>query len=209
MNKKITNLRQYYIDECVSFRKTNEEFGGLSNMASGYPIVVNNIYIRTSEALYQAMRFPNHPEIQKEIIEQKSPMTAKMISKKYRKENNRIDWDFKRIAIMRWCLRVKLIQNQNTFGELLLKTNDKDIVEESKRDQFWGAKKIDYEILEGINTLGRLLMELREIYKNYKLDKIIPLNIVDFKLYGNLIQDIVAIEDKEIFKEKDKNSLFQ
>ena len=208
MNNLQTNLRRYYIDECISFRKTDEEFGGLSNMASGYPIVVNEVYIRTSEALYQAMRYPDYPEIQKEIIEQKSPMAAKMISKKYRKEKTRLDWDSKRVAIMKWCLRVKLIQNQDTFGKLLLKTDNKDIVEESKKDKFWGAKRIDDEILEGTNALGRLLMELREIYKNYKLEKIEPLKIENFKLYGDFIKDVIPIKDKEIFKEKDKGSLF-
>lgn len=208
MSKLQTNLRQYCIDECISFRKTNEEFGGLSNMASGYPLVVNNIYIRTSEALYQAMRYPDYPEIQKEIIKQKSPMAAKMISKKYRKEKTRLDWDEKRVAIMKWCLRVKLIQNKDSFGELLLKTDNKGIVEKSKKDKFWGAKKLNDETLEGTNALGRLLMELREIHKNYKLDKVVPLNLNNFKLYEEFILDIFPIKDKEVFKEKDKGSLF-
>jgi ribA/ribD-fused uncharacterized protein len=201
-------FRSYYIDECVSFRKTNEEFGGLSNMAGGYPIVVNDIYIRTSEALYQALRYSDYPEIQKEIIEQKSPMTAKMVSKKYRKEKTRVDWDNKRIAIMKWCLRVKLIQNLDSFGTLLLDTNDNPIVEESRRDQFWGTILIDEERLEGTNALGRLLMELREIYKTKELKVINPLNIQNFKLYGNDIMDVISIEDKEKYKEKDIASLF-
>jgi len=209
MNKSQANFRQYYIDECISFRKTNEEFGGLSNMAGGYPIVVNDIYIRTSEALYQAMRFPNYPEIQKEIIEQKSPMSAKMISKKYRKEKTRLDWNSKRVAIMKWCLRVKLLQNKDTFGELLLKTKNQDIVEESKKDKFWGAKKLDDGILlEGTNALGRLLMELREIYIKYELTTVESLKLNNFKLYGNYINDVLPIIDKEKFKEKDKNTLF-
>ena len=209
MNKSQANFRQYYIDECISFRKTNEEFGGLSNMAGGYPIVVNDIYIRTSEALYQAMRFPNYPEIQKEIIEQKSPMSAKMISKKYRKEKTRLDWNSKRVAIMKWCLRVKLLQNKDTFGELLLKTKNQDIVEESKKDKFWGAKKLDDGILlEGTNALGRLLMELREIYIKYELTTVESLKLNNFKLYGNYINDVLPIIDKEKFKEKDKDTLF-
>ncbi len=204
----MSNFRSYYIDECVSFRKTNEEFGGLSNMAGGYPIVINKIYIRTSEALYQALRYSDYPEIQKEIIEQKSPMTAKMVSKKYRKEKTRVDWDKKRISIMKWCLRVKLIQNLNSFGTLLLDTKDNPIVEESRRDQFWGTILIDEEQLEGTNALGRLLMELREIYKTKELEVINPLNIQNFKLYGKDITDVISIEDKEKYKEKDIASLF-
>jgi hypothetical protein len=37
--------------QCVVFRKTNERWGGLSNMAAGFPLWVNGIDIRTSEAI--------------------------------------------------------------------------------------------------------------------------------------------------------------
>ena len=208
MVQSMMKFRTYYIDECISFRKTDEEFGGLSNMAAGYSIVVNNISIRTSEALYQAMRFPDYPEIQKEIIEQKSPMAAKMISKKYRNQKTRTDWDQKRVAIMKWCIRVKLVQNLQTFGELLLSTGNKSIVEESRKDQFWGAKRIDDIALVGTNALGRLLMELREIHKNYNLEVVHPLNIDNFKLYGKAIEDVYLAKDSKQIKEKVKDSLF-
>jgi len=204
----MSNFRSYCIDECASFRKTNEKFGGLSNMAGGYPIVVNNIYIRTSEALYQALRYPDYPEIQKEIIEQKSPMTAKMVSKKYRNEKTRADWDIKRIAIMRWCLKVKLIQNFDSFSNLLLETGDMPIVEESRKDQFWGALVKNEEVLEGTNALGRLLMELRENCVSNSLKSVPPLNLQNFKFYGKDIIDVVNIEDKETYKEKEVGSLF-
>ena len=206
--KILNNYRIYNIDECISFRKTNEEFGGLSNMASGYPIVINNIYIRTSEALYQAIRFSDYPEIQKEIIEQKSPMSAKMVSKKYRKEKTRMDWDIRRVAIMKWCLRVKLVQNLDTFSTLLKKTEDNYIVEESRKDKFWGAQRIDNKILKGTNGLGRLLMELREIYNNYTISSVPPLKINNFKLYDKYIENVKIIKNKDFFKKREKNSLF-
>ena len=127
--------RIYKFNECISFRKTTEKYGGLSNMASGYPIVVNGIYIKSSEALYQAMRFPHLPEVQMIIINESSPMTAKMKSKKYRSQT-REDWEQIKIVIMKWVLRVKLIQNKETFGRLLLETGSKTIVEESTKDNF-------------------------------------------------------------------------
>jgi hypothetical protein len=43
------------------FYKAKEVFGGLSNMAGGFPLVVNGIHILTSEALYQACYFPPPP----------------------------------------------------------------------------------------------------------------------------------------------------
>lgn len=68
----ITNqTRKYRRDECAVFRKTDEEYGGLSNMATGYDIELNGIKIGTSEALYQACRFPYSVEVQEMIIEQK------------------------------------------------------------------------------------------------------------------------------------------
>lgn len=158
------NLRTYYREQVVVFRKTKEAFGGLSNMAAGFPLLINNICIKTSEALYQACRFPHLPDVQRVIIQQNSPMSAKMKGKPYRKET-RADWDDVRITIMRWCLRVKLAQNWKEFGQLLDLTGDLPIVEESKKDAFWGAKPINEEQLQGYNILGRLLMELREEYR--------------------------------------------
>jgi ribA/ribD-fused uncharacterized protein len=130
-------------------------------MASGYPLMVNGVSIRTSEALYQACRFPKLPEVQQLIIEQSSPMAAKMHSKPYRNEHCRDDWEHVCVRIMCWCLRIKLAQNWEKFGELLLSTGDQMIVEESKRDDFWGAKPQADGTLIGTNVLGRLLQELR------------------------------------------------
>ena len=79
--------RTYSRKDSVVFLKTDAPFGGLSNMAGGYPIHVNGVRILTSEALYQACRFPHLPDVQKLIISQISPMTAKMRSKPYRKDS--------------------------------------------------------------------------------------------------------------------------
>ena len=134
-------------------------------MAAGYPIYINDIRVGTSEALYQACRFPHLPNIQRLIIEQNSPMTAKMKSKPYRGQS-RQDWDAVRIPVMRWCLKVKLIQNWTNFGDLLLETEGRPIVEDSNKDDFWGAIRDENGVFQGRNVLGRLLMELREILKS-------------------------------------------
>ncbi|MCW5212426.1 NADAR family protein [Desulfobulbus sp. TB] len=185
-------LRTYRRADAVVFYKTKESFGGLSNMASGYPLLVNGVRIRTSEALYQACRFPHLPDVQRKIIGQRSPMTAKMKSKPHRKES-RPDWYSVRNNVMRWCLRVKLAQNYEEFGHLLLSTEDRPIVEQSRKDDYWGAKVVTDDILTGQNILGRLLMELREIFKNdtdYSLKIVRPLNIPDFLLLGKPIKTV-------------------
>ncbi|WP_129022066.1 NADAR family protein [Edaphocola flava] len=185
------NIRTYSIDDVVVFRKTTEKFGGLSNMASGFSINVNGIIIKSAEHLYQAMRFPLNPDIQNEILSEHSPMTAKMISRKYRDKYTRPDFEQNKFKIMKWVLDIKLSQNWNTFGKLLLETGNSPIVEYSNRDQIWGAKK-DGDNYVGMNALGRLLMELRE--ENVKKDIhnfcIQPLDIPAFLLYNNFIETI-------------------
>ncbi len=168
---ELEGSRSYHRDECAVFLKTNERFGGLSNMAGGYPLSINGIRILTSEALYQVCRFPHKPDIQKLIIGQTSPMTAKMKSKPYRKDS-RLDWDEVRVHIMYWCLRVKLAQHWEKFADLLLSTGDRSIVEESYRDPFWGAKPVDAETLVGTNVLGQLLTQLREQLKSPNIDQL-------------------------------------
>jgi type I restriction enzyme S subunit len=160
-NSSDVSIEAYPRSACITFRKTAERFGGLSNMAPGFRLRINGATILTAEALYQACRFPHDPALQRMIIEQSSPMTAKMKSKPHR-ARSRSDWDAVRVEVMRWCLRIKLAQNWATFGPLLESTGDQPIVEESPRDPFWGARPDDEnQVLVGRNVLGRLLMELR------------------------------------------------
>jgi ribA/ribD-fused uncharacterized protein len=188
-------MRRYVRSEVVVVYKTKEAFGGLSNMASGYPLQVSGVRILTTEALYQACRFPHLPEVQRLILEEASPMTAKMRSKPYRIQT-RGDWDEIRFKIMRWCLRVKLAQNFDEFGRLLLATREKQIVEQSRKDDYWGAKlSVDGETLVGQNVLGRLLMELREriqLQEAESLKVVEPLPIENFTLLGRPIETVTA-----------------
>jgi hypothetical protein len=118
-------------------------------------------------------------------------MTAKMKGKPYRNES-RSDWDQIRFKVMRWCLRVKLAQHYEPFGRLLLATEDRPIVEQSRKDDYWGAKVsgVSEEVLIGQNVLGRLLMELREQLKSDttgELKMVAPMAVPSFLLLGNPI----------------------
>jgi ribA/ribD-fused uncharacterized protein len=158
-------------------------------MAGGFPLRVDGVLVPSAEALYQACRFPHRPEVQSLIIKQHSPMTAKMVSKPYR-DDSRGDWLSIRIRVMRWVLRVKLAMHWSSFGRLLLATEDCPIVEDSRRDDFWGAIPQADGSLAGANVLGRLLMELREELKassKEALKSVSPPPIVDFLLLGNPI----------------------
>lgn len=195
------NLREYKINEVVTFAKTNDKFGGLSNMAPGYSLFVNEVNIQSSELLYQALRFPLFPGIQENIFRTENPMDAKKLSREYI-NYSRQDWDQVKFKIMRWVLEVKLIQNYKKFSELLISTENLPIVEYSTKDDIWGAKPTTENTLIGVNALGRLLMQLRENILNGKINSdsvIYPLDIPAFLLFnkpvGEVYNDTYFIED--------------
>jgi ribA/ribD-fused uncharacterized protein len=180
---------EYYRNKSIVFRKTKDLYGGLSNMAAGFVLHVNDIRILTAEALYQACRFPHLLDVQRLILDQRSPLLAKNVGKPYR-QHTRPDWEDVRVEIMRWCLRVKLAQNWECFGKLLLSTGDLPVVEESRRDDFWGARPVDDQRLVGRNVLGCLLVELRDQLagSDRELWTVVdPLEIPDFLLMGRPI----------------------
>lgn len=183
--------RTYFGSESAVFFKTKERFGGLSNMAAGFPLYVNGVHIRTSEALYQLCRFPHNPDIQRMIVDEISPMTAKMKSKPFR-NFTRSDWEQVKIKIMKWSIRVKLCQNWENFSSSLFETEERPIVEKKiKRVDFWGATEKDDGTLFGKNVLGRLLMELRDQARTEgksAFHRVHPLNIPDFLLFGEAIE---------------------
>ena len=154
-------LRSWEVWTSVTFRKTGEEWGGFSNMCAGFPIIVNGTRWANSEALYQAMRFPDFPDVQEMIRKEKSPMAAKMKSKPFRKEKSRADWEEVRIDAMWWSLVAKYSSNPIKFGNLLRESKSSDIVEHSHRDRFWGAVSVSDDYLYGQNVLGLLLTRLR------------------------------------------------
>lgn len=185
------DVRVYCRSASAVFRKTRERWGGLSNMAAGYPLYLCDVRIPTSEHLYQMCRFPHIPEVQQKILDEKSPMTAKMKSKPYR-NLTRSGWERIRIPIMRWALRVKLAQNFEKFGSLLIDTYGLDIVEEGKKDPFWSAYPVDQDKLEGNNALGRLLMQLRDelLESPDDLKQVKPLSLPKFTILEKPIESI-------------------
>jgi type I restriction enzyme S subunit len=199
---RLGQMRTYQSAESAVFLKTNECFGGLSNMAPGFPLRINGVRIRTSEALYQACRFPRRPDVQRQIINDPSPMTAKMRSKPFRGDT-RPDWDGVRVTVMRWSLRVKLAQNWETFGKVLLSTGHMPIVEKKVRQKdFWGATEMSDGTLVGVNVLGRLLMELREQLTGdqaNKLQFVEPPAIPDFFLFDLPIGPVEAPVNAKVF----------
>ena len=185
--------------DCCTFKKTKNRYGGLSNMASGFPLKINNTDIYHSESIYQVCRFPHLPDVQREILQQRSPITAKM-KMKVHKSNTRADWQSIKLQIMQWCIELKLAQNFINFSLVLEETYFKQIVEDSPKDDFWGAmRQKNNKMLVGKNVLGKMLMNLREKYYSadrYKLLIVEPVPIKDFMLFG---QRIPIIDERNNF----------
>lgn len=186
--------RIYIIKKSVTFARIDGRFGAFSNMAANHTLYVNDINIATAEALYQSCKFPLFPKVQHEILSQRNPMLAKQCAKKY-EHLVRQDWDEIKFRVMRWCLRVKLIQNWKSFSSVLIDTGDLPIVEYSQKDPVWGAAPDGHGNLKGVNALGRLLMELRsEIDPHHPITKVMPPAINGFLLYGHEIGTVYSPE---------------
>jgi type I restriction enzyme S subunit len=181
---------------CAVFHKVKEQHGGLSNMAGGFVLRVNGAEVMSAEALYQACRFPQQPDWQREIIGRASPMAAKMASRKDgRRAQSRPDWDALSVEVMRWVLRVKLAQHFGRLSALLEATADRPIVERSHKDRFWGAVEEADGRLLGRNQLGRLLLELRQLVRTEgraALLTVAPPAIPNFLLLGEPIGVVVG-----------------
>jgi ribA/ribD-fused uncharacterized protein len=188
-------MPKYVRSKSAVFRYTTDKFGGLSNMAAGYQLIVNGVHYRTSEHLYQCFRFPDYLKAQRATLAHNSPLRAKMAGKPYREQHCRADWDQIRVDVMRFCLRVKLAQHRERFGTLLLSTGKRPIVEESWRKDFWAAKAVNAKQLEGENNLGIQLVALREEFRALKpTDSYVvkPLPIPNFTLMGKPVKTVTA-----------------
>lgn len=175
------------IDNCAVVFKVRDRFGGLSNMSGSFPAKVNGVFFGSSEALYQACKFPEDPGLQAEIGRKQSPLFAKAMARK-REDGARADWDKVKIEVMRWVLRVKKAQNPFRIKAILRDTNGRPIVERSRKDRFWGAVLEDDGYLHGENRLGVLLCEVRA----EKTGPVQPPAVPGFLIAGRPVGEIAA-----------------
>ena len=124
------------------------------------PIAAGPWRFRTSEALYQATKFPSHPDIQQRIAE---ASTARESADIGRTPGVTIHpaWSAHRVDVMRWVLRMKREANADEIDAVLATTAERPIVEASTRDVWWGAQPVA-DRYEGRNVLGCLWMEVRQ-----------------------------------------------
>jgi len=147
----------------IGFNKTKDPYGWLGNM-SAHPIEYRGKLWKTSEALFQSLRF-NDEEIIEAIRAEKSPMGAKMLAKKNRDKTVIKPLSGEDIENMRLCIKLKFEQHPDIAKKLKVSSAHELYEDVSSRINkgsalFWGAYAQDNQLF-GENTLGKLLMELR------------------------------------------------
>lgn len=131
-----------------------QDFYVLSNF-SAFSLEWDGIRFDTSEAAYHWMKFPLSPGIRTKIQYANSAHDAFKIAEHF-KGQRRGDWDGVKIDIMRNILRAKTAQHEYVRRKLLA-TGDRELIEDSWRDDFWGWGPNR----DGQNMLGKLWMEVR------------------------------------------------
>ena len=132
-------MRIYSRDLVCSFRFSRAAWGLFSNFYPlAVPIAAGPWTCTTSEAIYQAAKFPAHSEVQRRIAAASTPRAAAAIG---RTPGLGIapDWNAQRVDVMRWVLRRKREANPHEIDTLLTATGDRPIVELSTRDPWWGG----------------------------------------------------------------------
>ena len=122
----------------------------------------------TSEAAYHWERFATGQEgnrspafgsmasaVADDIRFAKSAHEAFKIAQEH-KSMQRPDWDAVKVEVMRSILRAKAAQHEYVRRKLL-ETGDRELIEDSWRDSFWGWGPSR----DGKNMLGKLWMEIR------------------------------------------------
>lgn len=159
---------RWAVENTAAFGRVKDKWGKLSNMANGLSFVdpVTGLHWGSSEAWYQAQRFPEDPAHQRAIMKAGHAFLAKETA--YQKiATSRADW--KRVKVEMMARALVLKATNPAFVAELDATGGMAIVEKSWRDAFWGAKPVDGAAegdkngaYIGANVLGQLEMRLRE-----------------------------------------------
>jgi len=154
------SIETYPVSESIAVRKVKEPWGILGNFAPT-PIIINKVSFKTSEQLFQLMKFKDEEPVKAVYAAVNPKMTAKHWEKTHRRE----DWGRIIVDAMKFCLTQKYEQSES-FRQELERSKGKYIVEDQtsfpkKTPDTWGVKQQGDNFV-GPNLLGRLLMELRD-----------------------------------------------
>jgi N-glycosidase YbiA len=149
-----TERVHFYEQDCYPFSNFSAfqiYWPVMSHRGSYTPVLFS-----TSEHLYHFLKFIDSArELAFEIARAPSAHEAFKLAER-NKERRRADWDEVKVDIMREILRAKVDQHEYVRRKLLA-TADRELVEDSWRDDFWGWGPNR----DGQNMLGKLWMQIR------------------------------------------------
>ena len=157
-----TSPHRWQASTAAAFSKVREQWGGYSNMANSLSFTdpATGLHWGSSEAWYQAQRFPEDAAHQRAIMKAPHAFASKEVAYQKISESRR-DWAEIKVPMMARALALKA-QNP-AFVALLSDSGTLTIVEKSFKDGFWGAKTVEGDAFYGANVLGQLLMALRAV----------------------------------------------
>jgi len=143
----------------IRFWKPSDPFGFLSNFAMGYAFKDSEGTVwLSSEHYYQANKYLPHNAPYAWLIHQApAPKLAAQLGRSGKLPG---DWEQRKVGVMKWALWHKFTHPQ--LRSRLLATGDRDLIEASPIDDYWGEGKHG----TGLNMLGVLLMQLRAKLRN-------------------------------------------
>lgn len=147
-------------DSIIEFYNSSQPYYEFTNF---YPssVIINKRVWPTIEHYFQAQKFVGTP-YEQYIQQLSSPMEAFKFSRNPKVANwLRADWNEVKDDIMKHALLCKFEQNER-LREKLLGTKKKKLIEHTFNDSYWG----DGGDGSGLNKLGKLLMEVRDIMRS-------------------------------------------
>lgn len=143
------------LDRILFYRVRGESFGCFSNF-SPHKITIDDVLYLTSEHYYQSKKFEG---TKYEAITRKCSNKPGEVAMFARQKDLplRKDWEEVKDGVMEKALRAKFTQNDK-IREILLSTKDRELVEDSPSDFYWGCGRNG----TGRNMLGKLLMKIRD-----------------------------------------------
>ncbi len=149
--------------EPIYFYSTREvPYGVFSNFAR-YGIEMDGLYYRTTEHYFQAMKFiTTDPDYAERIRGAATPKQAANMGRS-RDYPLRPDWEQVKDDIMHAAV-LKKCETHEKIRQLLLETDDAQIIEKTTGDYYWGCGTKG----TGKNMLGIILMRVRDQLREHE-----------------------------------------
>lgn len=145
------------------FYERDRPYYEFTNFAS-YDVEYRGKIYPTSEHLFQARKFiDSRPELAEQIRTTPNSRAALETATRLRKLQ-RSDWYNVNISVMEEVVLLKFTQHRKLY-EMLLGTGDRELVEASPVDAFWGYG----HDRKGRNELGKALMKIRDQLRRNQL----------------------------------------